>query len=314
MTAMIEVRALTKNFGQHEVLKGVNFQVDSGEIIALLGKNGAGKSTLIHLLNGLTAPSSGDIRIFQRQPHEAWVKNRTGMMFQENMILQHLTVKEMLDLGRSYYQDPLALHELLQIGQLQEIQDQFVSDLSGGQQRRVNLALALAGDPDVIFLDEPTNSMDSHSRQEFWKVIYHLKEQGKTMIVTSHYLEELEDMATRILILSQGVIAFDGSLGQLRRDFGQSTISFTSDLDSTILDALPGNCLSQVNQQITFTTMDEKEFVRALIPYLDKIENLAIHPTSLTTIYHQFEKEVSHDDSSMDTSEMASQAAHSTGY
>lgn len=297
MDTKITLQNVFKNFGDKEVLKGISFEVSQGEIIALLGKNGAGKSTLIHLINGIILPNQGKISIYGSGVNEPSTKNRTGIMFQDNIIVDKLTVRESLTYMSSYYQRPLPIDRLINLAQLQTFENHRVSQLSGGQQRRVNLAFALVGDPDIIFLDEPTNSMDSHSRYEFWKMMVSLKVLGKTIFVTSHYLEELEDIASRIMILSQGQIAYDGDLENLRARFARATIQFSSNLNQEILAELPGRMLSQLDGHYKFGVENPNPFLKVLLPMLDDISNLEIQQTSLTSIYNQFESEVSHHES-----------------
>lgn len=292
MEKLIRVENIYKKFGTKEVLKGISFEVNRGEIIALLGKNGAGKSTLIHLLTGLIKVNSGVISIGGRDVHDSLTKNRTGIMFQNNINMDKLTVSETLEMMRAHYRNPLPISVLIELAQIQDFLDQRVSDLSGGQQRRINLVSALVGDPDIIFLDEPTNSMDSHSRYKFWQLMAQLKSAGKTVIVTSHYLEELEDITNRILILSQGKLAYDGNLDRLRQRFGRVTIQFTSQLEPAIINQFPGNKLSHLDDQYKFGMDNPNPFMKALMPYLDDISNLEVHQTSLASIYNQFEEEV----------------------
>src|SRR5690625_1201763 len=187
---IIQANKIKKSFKKQEVLKGIDFSIYEGEVIALLGENGAGKSTLIKIMNHLMMQSSGQIKIFDRMPEHPKVKSRIGVMLQDNIILHRIKVRELLDLARSYYADPISNSELLSLINIESIKDKLLTDLSGGQKRKVNFALTLAGNPDLIFLDEPTANMDAQSRKELWQIISNLKNQGKTIIVTSHYLEE----------------------------------------------------------------------------------------------------------------------------
>ena len=160
MKKLIEIKNVTKSYGTKKVLAGLDLTVRQGEIIALLGENGAGKSTLINIINGLSRATSGEVVLFLPQ-------SKIGVMLQSNLTLNRVKVSEVLKLARSYYDKPLAYSELLRLSALTEKENALMTELSGGKKRRLSFALALAGDPDLIFLDEPTNGMDSGRRREF---------------------------------------------------------------------------------------------------------------------------------------------------
>lgn len=199
MKKVIEVAGLTKTYVQKPVLKQLNFSVDRGEIVALLGKNGAGKSTLLNVLLQMITKDSGKVKILGSKHLKT---EKIGVMLQNDFSLERVTVKEVIKLWQSYYPNSKDYAELLQIADLADKQNQFLSKLSGGQRRRLNFALCLAGDPELIFLDEPTVGMDVVSRQKFWQQIKNLQALGKTFLITSHYLEELQGVAQRFLIRS----------------------------------------------------------------------------------------------------------------
>lgn len=289
---IIQANKIKKSFKKQEVLKGIDFSIYEGEVIALLGENGAGKSTLIKIMNHLMMQSSGQIKIFDRMPEHPKVKSRIGVMLQDNIILHRIKVRELLDLARSYYADPISNSELLSLINIESIKDKLLTDLSGGQKRKVNFALTLAGNPDLIFLDEPTANMDAQSRKELWQIISNLKNQGKTIIVTSHYLEELENIATRILILQDGVIAYDGTLQELRLLRGEGTISFTTHLKENHFEKIED--VVSINHQSDFyslITRDVNAVLKQLMPTIDELNNLTVQQTTLNDLLIYFKGE-----------------------
>ena len=292
MTQVLEINHLAKTFKDKVVLKDITFSVQSGEIIALLGENGAGKSTLINCMNYLIKKDSGDIKLFKEETISSQIRNRIGVMLQKNIVIPKLKVKEMLELSCSYYTNPVSFQQLVEWGQLDELLELEVSALSGGQQRRLSFSLALVGNPDLIFLDEPTANMDAKSRRKLWDTVSHIQSIGKTIIVTSHHLEELESIATRILILQKGMIAFDGSICQLRDRLGQGFIEFDSSLmREAFADISAVIRLERRGNHYVMTTKDINQVVKELVPLLDKITNLTIQQTSLETLFNHYGEE-----------------------
>lgn len=292
-TAIIQAKAIKKSFKKQEVLKGIDFEVYEGEIIALVGANGAGKSILIKIMNNLIRPSSGNIQIFGQSPADKNLRNRMGVMLQDNITLQRIKVIELLNLAASYYDRPISSLELVEMMHIEEFAEKKMTELSGGQKRKVNFALSLVGNPDIVFLDEPTASMDAKSRKDVWDIVSDLKKRGKTIMVTSHYLEELENIATRILILQDGVIAFDGTLQELRMIQGEGTISFKTALDEEHFNNLEG--LVFLHHQSAFyslVTQDVNALLKQLMPFIDQMSDLSVQQTTLNHLltYYKGEK------------------------
>lgn len=285
MKKVIEVAGLTKTYVQKPVLKQLNFSVDRGEIVALLGKNGAGKSTLLNVLLQMITKDSGKVKILGSKHLKT---EKIGVMLQNDFSLERVTVKEVIKLWQSYYPNSKDYAELLQIADLADKQNQFLSKLSGGQRRRLNFALCLAGDPELIFLDEPTVGMDVVSRQKFWQQIKNLQALGKTFLITSHYLEELQGVAQRFLILKDGKLAFDGTLQQLKQGHQVVTLSFDSRLDQSLFVELPGILAVKADAgSYTLKTTQLNECLPRLMPYLPAIENLNIEQGSLNELFFE---------------------------
>jgi len=206
-----QLKNLHKRYGQQVALDGVDFSIGSGEVVALLGPNGAGKTTMIRLLLGLASPSAGTVEVFGRNPKLDGTRTRTGAMLQVGKVPETLRVKEHIDLFSSYYPRPLPIKEVLAIAGLQGLERRAFGELSGGQKQRVLFALAICGDPDLLFLDEPTVGLDIETRRGMWGQIRGLVALGKTVLLTTHYLEEADALATRIAIINHGRIIADGT-------------------------------------------------------------------------------------------------------
>lgn len=197
-------------------LDGLSLVLHPGEIVALLGPNGAGKSTAVKLLMGLSAPSSGSVRVFGEDPRQTATRLRTGVMLQVGRAPEMLRVREHVNIFRGYYPHPLPYADLIAAAALEGIEDRKFGELSGGQKQRVLFALALAGDPDLIFLDEPTVGLDIESRRALWKQIRALKARGKTVLLTTHYLEEADALSDRIIVINSGRIICEGTPEQVK--------------------------------------------------------------------------------------------------
>ncbi len=197
-------------------LDGLSLTLQRGEIVALLGPNGAGKSTAVKLMMGLSAPTSGDVRIFGQDPRSAANRLRTGVMLQVGRAPETLKVREHLELFRGYYPHPLPMSELIPTAGLEGLEDRLFGQLSGGQKQRVLFALALAGDPDLVFLDEPTVGLDIEARRGMWRAIEGLAARGKTVLLTTHYLEEADALASRIIVVNKGRVICEGTPAEVK--------------------------------------------------------------------------------------------------
>ena len=249
MSTAIEVSGLTMNYGDRMVLKGVDFEVSTGEVFCLLGPNGAGKTTTVEILEGFRQRTGGIISVLGMDPQAqpAKLRERIGIVLQECGFPRQARVAELLDSWRAYYRNPRDLDELLQVVELTKDRNAQVRRLSGGQRRRLDLALALAGDPDLVFLDEPTTGFDPESRRRCWSAIENLRALGKTIVLTTHYLDEAERLADRVAILQDGRIQVAGTVRHVARQAGVKTrIKFTAPeqvVDGTLA---PPECLDLV--------------------------------------------------------------------
>jgi ABC-2 type transport system ATP-binding protein len=209
----IEVLELRKTYGSHEALRGVDFSVARGEVFGLLGPNGAGKTTCVEVLEGYRARSAGSVRVLGRDPGErsAGLRARVGIVLQSCGTYPHLTVRETVAHWATLYPAPRAVDEVLELAGLSEVAARRARVLSGGQRRRLDFALALVGDPELIFLDEPTTGFDPAARRAAWDVVRALRDLGKTVVLTTHYLDEAQALADRVAILKDGRILAEGA-------------------------------------------------------------------------------------------------------
>lgn len=230
MENIIQLVNVTKVFKAQMAVDDVSFSIKKGEVVAILGPNGAGKSTTIMMMLGLLVPTSGHVQLFSHDPRSKGVRERIGAMLQDVSLIDALNVKEVIRLFRSYYPKPLDFDELVKITGLQQADmKKKANKLSGGQKRRLSFALALAGNPDLLFFDEPTVGMDVVSRRQFWETVHALKKQGKTIIFPTHYLQEADEFAERILLFQKGKIIADGSAHEIKRRLSKQSVSFITE-------------------------------------------------------------------------------------
>jgi ABC-2 type transport system ATP-binding protein len=213
----IEVEGLRKSYGGREVLHDLSFSVETGEVFALLGPNGAGKTTTVEILEGYRSRNAGDVRVLGHDPGRPGsdFRARIGIVLQSSAVYHLLTVREMLHLFAGYYPAPRPVDEVVQLVGLEEKRDARVRTLSGGQLRRLDLALALVGDPELLFLDEPTTGFDPAARRQAWETVRELRTLGKSIVLTTHYMEEAQRLADRVAILRDGRIVATGSPREL---------------------------------------------------------------------------------------------------
>jgi len=225
-TPAVELDNVTKNYGNLQALKGVSLAVEPGEVVAILGPNGAGKSTSIALMLGMRRPSSGSVALFGENPRLANHRKRIGVMLQESGIPETLKVRELVELFGRFHDNPMLTQEAIKMAGLEDKANARLGRLSGGQKQRVYFALALVGNPDVLFLDEPTTGLDVESRRNFWDQINKQVAWGKTIILTTHNLEEADALARRIIVINQGQIIADGTPDQIKSHVGGKHVRF----------------------------------------------------------------------------------------
>ena len=288
-TTVVELAGLEKSFGRVHAVRGIDLTVTPGEVVALLGPNGAGKSTTLDMLLGLTVPDRGRVSLLGQTPEEAIRTGTVGAMLQTGGLVRDLTVRELLCMIGSLYPEPLDLDDLLALTGVTEFADQRTHKLSGGQTQRVRFALALVSDPDLLVLDEPTVAMDVKSRQVFWSSMRALGRRAKTVIFATHYLEEADLYADRIVLLAQGRVVADGPTTEVKAMVGTRTIEATlPGADLAALTALPGVSACQVRGDVvTLTCSDADTALRAVLPAYPAMHDIEVRGAGLDEAFLQ---------------------------
>jgi ABC-2 type transport system ATP-binding protein len=258
---------LTKSYGSVRAVRGVDLMIAPGETVALLGPNGAGKSTTIDMILGLTRPDSGSVSVFGLPPDQAVADGIVGGMLQTASLIEFLTVREYVTMVASLYPRPLAVDEVLRLAGAAEFAGRRTNQLSGGQAQRVRFAAALVANPDLMLLDEPTAAMDVEGRHEFWSAMRVIAQQGKTVVFATHYLEEADDYADRIVLLARGRVVADGSATEIKARVSGRVIRATlPGVSLGDLAALPGvTDADRHGDAVTLTCTDSDQAIRALL-------------------------------------------------
>ena len=291
----VQVRGLEMSYGDRQVLRGIDFEVRRGEVFCLLGPNGAGKTTTVEILEGFRARTAGTVTVLGLDPaaQPAQLRERIGIVLQECGFPRQARVGELIDIWRKYYPRPRPLGDLLEVTGLTADRNTPVRKLSGGQRRRLDFALALAGDPDLVFLDEPTTGFDPEARRRLWTAVENLRVIGKTIVLTTHYLDEAERLADRVAILLDGRIKIAGSTREVARLAAlPSRVSFGMPdvLRSGEIPAPDGIDLIVRGQTVTCQTRNTAVTLRALLDWaarhqIGDLADLAVETPSLEDAY-----------------------------
>ncbi|MDQ6919212.1 MAG: ABC transporter ATP-binding protein [Candidatus Dormibacteraeota bacterium] len=262
---VVELVDARKKFGSVEALRGVSLAVRPGELVGLLGPNGAGKTTAISLMLGLRQPSSGKALLFGLEPRDLRARSRIGVMLQESGIPLTLRVREVVDLFRTYYPKPLPTDQVIEMADLGDFQDKLVKNLSGGQHQRVYFALAICGDPDALFLDEPTVGLDTATRRSFWEQVRGFKRRGKSIVLTTHYLDEADALADRVIVIDHGLIVAEDSPEAIRGLVPGKKVAFSwPGVTEAALAELPVESLVVDGSRVSFLTSSAEDVLRNL--------------------------------------------------
>jgi ABC-2 type transport system ATP-binding protein len=264
--AAVELVDVSKRYGQVQALENVTLTISPGEVVAMLGPNGAGKTTSISLMLGTRRPTSGQARLFGLDPRDLRARSRIGVMLQESGVPGMLKVSEIVDMFGSYYPAPLPTAKAIAIAGLEEKSKSLVKDLSGGQRQRLYLALAVCGDPDTLFLDEPTVGMDVEGRRKFLDEIAEFAAKGRTVVLTTHYLEEADQLAKRIVVIDRGHVIADSTPAEIKARVAGKRVSFTvtNTIKDSDLDGLPLNSKQVENHHVRLLTNQPEVVLREL--------------------------------------------------
>lgn len=282
--AVITLKNVSKHYKDTIAVKDVSFEIEKGSIVAILGPNGAGKTTTLSMMLGLQHPTKGLITINGKNPRSKAVRGEIGAMLQDVNVIDGLKVKEIINLFRRYYPSPLSTETLLQVSGLEKDSEKYATSLSGGQRRRLGFALAMAGDPSIIFLDEPTVGMDITSRKRFWDTMKAFASTGKTIILSTHYLEEADQLADRIILLREGSMVADGTPSQIKSSVHGKRISFIPlNLKSKEqLMLIPGvDDIQYVGRKVTLYTDQTDEVLVQLVKNNILFKDLETHHSGL---------------------------------
>lgn len=279
----IQLSGLTKSFGKVRAVRGVDLTIAPGETVALLGPNGAGKSTTIDMLLGLLPPDSGTASVFGKPAKEAVASGEVSAMLQTGALVQYLTVRELVTMMASLYPNPLPVDEVMQVAGVAELAGKRTNKLSGGQIQRVRAAIALVANSDLLVLDEPTVAMDVEGRHQFWTFMRDVAASGKTVIFATHYLEEADTYADRIVLMARGRIVADGPTGEIKATVGRRNIRAVLPGASTeALLRLPGVATADLRgEQVVLSCTDSDLAIRALLADHPAARNIEISGAGL---------------------------------
>ena len=277
----IEVQGLRKTYDEHEAVQGIDFEVRRGEVFGLLGPNGAGKTTTVEILEGYRRRSAGHVSVLGHDParRDPDLRARVGIVLQSSGIYQYLTVRESVAHWAGFYPRPRDVEEVISIVGLEAAAEQRARGLSGGQQRRLDLALALVGDPELVFLDEPTTGFDPAARRAAWGTIRSLRDLGKTVLLTTHYLDEAQALADRVAIIKDGRILAEGPPSALGAGAGRHLVSYRG------ADGVPRT------QETDDPTTLLHELTGAALARGERLEDLSVTRPSLEEVYLELTEE-----------------------
>jgi ABC-2 type transport system ATP-binding protein len=268
---------LTKRYGGVTAVDDINLDIRRGEILALLGPNGAGKTTSVNLLLGLAQPSAGKTELFGQSPHSVEVRRRIGVMLQDARLAGQARVREVIALYAGYYPEPMSVRETLELAGIEDIAERPVNKLSGGQKQRLMFALAVCGNPELLFLDEPTAGLDVEARRALWETVRTLAEDGRTIVLTTHYLEEADALADRIVVITRGRIAATGSPAEIKRSVAQRRIRCVTRIPVPQLETLPGvSAVARIGEQVEIVSARPEPVVYKLLQMDSTLHDLEV--------------------------------------
>ncbi len=292
ITTLARLENVSKRYGNITALNGLNLSVHAGEILALLGPNGAGKTTAVSLMLNLVEPDSGKVSLFNQDPQELTARQRIGVMLQSAELPETMRVSELIELTQSYYPHRRDLKEIADMAGIADLLKRPYGKLSGGQQRRVQFAMAICAKVDILFLDEPTVGLDIEAREAMWVSLRKLVAEGCSIVLTTHYLEEAEALANRVMVIAQGSVIAEGSVESIRSRVALRKIRCISSLDiSTIKQWEHIDSASHDGQYLTIQTADAESVTRRLLNEDAGLAQLEIKRAGLAEAFIELTKE-----------------------
>jgi len=289
---LASLRGAQKRFGATTALDGLDLDVRPGELLAVLGPNGAGKSTAIALLLGLQRPDAGEVLLFGRSPHDLVARRGVGVMMQEVVLPDALRVRDLIAMTSAYYPAPLALAETIALAGVEKIAERPYLKLSGGQKRQAQFALALCGRPRLLFLDEPTTGLDLTAREAMWATLRKLVAGGTSIVLTTHYIEEAEALADRVVVLAKGRRIAEGTVAEMSALVARKRIDCATALDLAAIEAWPDvTAAARAGTQVSITTTDAEAVVRRLLAAYPALGDLEVRRAGLSEAFAELTQE-----------------------
>jgi ABC-2 type transport system ATP-binding protein len=289
---LAELSDASKRFGKVVALDSLDLEVRPGELLAVLGQNGAGKTTAISLLLGLQQPDSGSARLFGQSPHLIRGRRQIGVMMQEVFLAAELRVREHIDLVASYYPNALSAERVMQLTHTEPLADRPYGKLSGGQKRQAQFAMAICGRPKLLFLDEPTVGLDVQSREVMWATLRRLVDEGSSIVLTTHYLEEAEALADRVVVLAKGRAIASGTVEQIRALVVRKRVTCVTNLDLGQIAAWPDvESVTREQQRLLIATSNPEVVVRRLLAADENLCELEIRRAGLAEAFTEITQE-----------------------
>jgi len=295
MTSLVTLDHVTRRFGEIVAVDDLSLEIDPGQIVGLLGPNGAGKSTVLSLVQGLRRPTSGRVRLFGGDPADHRTRALLGSTPQETALPATLRVREVIDFVARHYSDPVPVEELAGEFGLGDLLGRQTGALSGGQRRRVSVALAFAGRPRLVLLDEPTTGLDVNARADLWQAVRRQHEAGATVVLTSHYLDEIEALADRVVVIDRGSVLADDSLAGVLSRVGTRVVRLRSARIADIAGLPSVHHLTEHEGEATLTVSDSDRFVTDLVHSELPFQDLAVRGASLEEAFLSLTRDPRHE-------------------
>ena len=290
--ALASLAGVHKRYGETVALNGFDLEVRPGELLSVLGPNGAGKSTAIALMLGLQQPTAGEVRLFDRSPQDLKARRGVGVMMQEVMLPDALRVGELISMTCAYYPQPLTLAETLALAGVEKLAKRPYAKLSGGQKRQVQFALAICGRPRLLFLDEPTTGLDINARETMWAAVRGLVKGGASIVLTTHYIEEAEALADRVVVMAKGRQVAQGTVDEMRALVVRKRVDCATATKLAAIEAWPEvSAATQADGRVSITTTDAEAVVRKLLAADATLSELEVRRAGLSEAFAELTAE-----------------------